>query len=107
MNKNYVISVFLTAVWTLLPVSMQAFTIINNAARPLCLQLDWYTYDQNSQAVKRAHTDGHLNLDAKSSQEIALNRQYDQVWVTVVHEDGAHEEPYKLMVVETYEPDKS
>lgn len=85
---------------------IDAFVLINTSVHSLCVQLDWYALNADTQIMELARVDKAVMLEAKNVQTIELNDQYKQVWVTVLYEDGTKEETFKL-VVEPYEPDKS
>lgn len=85
---------------------VHAFVLINTSVHSLCVQLDWYSLNPDTQIMELARVDKAVVLDAKNVQTIELNEQYEQVWVTVLYEDGTKEEAFKL-VVEPYELDKS
>lgn len=90
----------------LLTGTAHAFTLVNASAHSVSLVLAWCAIDADTQEMALLRFDKQIKLGAQSSQELLLDREYEQVWVTIVYEDGTQEEPFR-MLVEPYEPDKN
>lgn len=89
--------------------TMCPFTIVYDLSCPVCLQLDWCAMNKATQTVECVAQEEPLLLDAKKSgtKTLELCREYDQVRITVLHEDGSQATPVVLMVNEPYELDRS
>lgn len=85
-----------------------SFVIVYDLSIPVRLQLDWYAMNEATQTIECVAQEELLHLDAQSgTKTIELCREYDQLNITVFHEDESQEDPVVLMVNEPYESDKS
>ena len=81
------------------------FSVINGSFHPLSLQLDWYANNESTKSIELARVEKPIHLQIGDTQEIQLSSQFEELWVTILYEDGSREEAFKL-VVPSYEPDK-